>query len=60
MLLRRVYLDLIGLLRRRRAQVNAFLADTFVEPPTAASVDELLASPRFGEKCRPAGDLDPP
>src|SRR4051794_13171300 len=47
-LLRRVYLDLIGL-PPTRAELHAFLAD---DAPGAYErvVDELLASPRYGER----------
>ena len=47
-LLRRVYFDLIGL-PPTRAQLHAFLAD---DSPDAYEkvVDELLASPRYGER----------
>ncbi len=47
-LLRRAYLDIVGLPPTPK-QVNAFLVDPSIEHYTKI-VDELLASPRYGEK----------
>lgn len=50
-LLRRVYLDLIGL-PPTRVELQAFLDDSEAKPQAAyeAVVDRLLASPRYGER----------
>src|SRR5262249_9536078 len=47
-LLRRVYLDLVGLLPARE-ELHAFLADTSPDA-YAKVVDRLLASPQYGER----------